>query len=122
MKRKYLFLLALIFTIGSCAPVIYGPQPGPGRPYPSGRPPQANQQAFGYVVLVKDNPRFDKVTVVINDRSRYNINHDYRRYNFRVREIKLRTGRHDIKIYHRGRLINQRRINITPGRTIRISL
>ncbi|MDZ4058697.1 MAG: hypothetical protein U1D64_01500 [Bacteroidales bacterium] len=140
MKTKNYLLILLLIVISGCGPMILPSDrgeregsvyrrgydvredPRSSRGYDNNRNTHNKKAATGYIIFVKDNSRFDRVTVVIDDRTRFNMSHDYRARYPRVKEIKVKPGRHNVKIFFKGRLIQQRNITITPNREVRISL
>ncbi len=140
MRTKNFLLLLLLVALSGCGPVILSSDrenregsvyrrgydvrqdPRSGRGYDNSRNVHNKRAANGYIVFVKENSRYDRVTVVVDDKIRFNISHDYRGRYPRVKEIKVKPGRHNVKVYFNGRLIQQRSITVAPERNVRISL
>lgn len=128
MKKLLTLTLVAILALSGCGTLIVAtdpgvPERGRERTYERGRDrAYEREESRGYIVFVKSNPRFDRVTIVLNDRTRFNLTHDYRSRYPRVREIRVRPGRHDIKVLFNGRVVQQRRVNVSPNRNVTINL
>ena len=83
-------------------------------------PPPSRVVRHSYVNVIKDSPRFDKVTVVINNRVKFNLKEVNRRRPLENKTVKVSPGVNHIIVYHRGRVIYDRRINVAPGRTFQV--
>mgnify|MGYP000992224490 CR=1 FL=1 len=129
MKKLIFALLALSFVVSSCGPPVYvvserdqRKQGFETRRVNENRPGHNRRGINGSLIFTKESTRYDRITVVVNDRIRFDMSNDYRRRESKMRQVRLKPGRHDIKIFYKGRLIDQRSYNVVPNRDIRITL
>jgi hypothetical protein len=141
---KKIVLIALLgLTISSCGPVLITGDPGrrphknpPGwernedrrgrsweenrewnngsRKYDKNR----NSDRYSYLLFININPRYRDVTIVINDRHRIDIS-NYRD-NRSPKEVRVKPGRYNIKVYVNGRYLYSRWIDTKHEKNIRI--
>lgn len=86
-------------------------------------PPPIKRVRYAYIDVIKDSPRFKNVTVVIDERIRFNLKEVNRRNRpLDSKQVKVQPGVHYITVFHKGRVIYERRINVPPGRTYRVRI
>jgi hypothetical protein len=128
MKKIIFALLALIITVSSCGPTVYVTRDQRKQGF---EPREINEHRTdhnkrrgvnGRLIFIKENPRHNRITVVVDDRIRFDMSNDHRKRDSKMRQLSLKPGRHDIKIFVNGKLIDQRSYNVVPNRDIRISL
>ena len=138
MKKLIFSLIAVALVISSCGPAFIATGPRNERGYDrrgydergydnrgndrrgyDNRNPRA---ADAYILLAQTNPRLRNVTVLIDNRVRVNLNYDNRGRYAKARQIRVKPGRHNIKVYSNGRFLYERWVVATPNRTIKFSV
>lgn len=128
MKKFVLSLMAITLLVSSCGPLYIATGPGNGRGYDNrgydnrgydNRNPRA---AVSHIMLVQNNPRLRNVTVLVDNRVRVNLSYDNRGRATRAKQIRVKPGRHNIKVYSNGRFLYERWVVTTPNRTVRFSV
>lgn len=138
MKKPILAALALVMVVSSCGPVYLASERGDRRGYDQREYDQRRYDKRGYdnrgydrrdqrsadafIMLVQNNPRFRNVTVLIDNRVRVSLGYDNRGRASKAKQIRIKPGRHNIKVYSNGRFLYERWIVATPNRTIRFSV
>ncbi|MDP3437419.1 MAG: hypothetical protein Q8S04_09255 [Bacteroidales bacterium] len=128
MKKIIFALIALTFIVSSCGPTVYvtrdqRKQGFETREVNEHRTNNNRRRGVnGSLIFIKENPRHNRITVVVDDKIRFDMSNDTRKKDSKMRQLRLKPGRHDIKIFVDGKLIDQRSYNVVPNRDIRISL
>jgi hypothetical protein len=143
MKKLIFSLIAVALLISSCGPAFIATGPGNDRGYDRrgydergydergydnrrddrrGYDNRNPRSADAYILLAQTNPRLRNVTVLIDNRVRVNLNYDNRSRSAKARQIRVKPGRHNIKVYSNGRFLYERWVVATPNRTIRFSV
>ena len=130
MKKIIYALLALSFVLSSCGPAIYATSEKEQRKQ-GFETRKVNEHRTDYnkrrgvngsLIFMKESSKYNRITVVVDDRIKFEMSNDPRKRDSKMRQLRLKPGRHDIKIFSEGRLIDQRSYNVVPNRDIRISL
>jgi hypothetical protein len=95
MKKLIFSLIAVTIVLSSCGPAFIATGPGNGRGY--------------------DERGYDSRG---NDRRGY----DNRGRAAKAKQIRVKPGRHNIKVYSNGRFLYERWVVATPNRSIRFSV
>jgi len=128
MKKIIFALFALTFIVSSCGPKVYVTRDQRKQGFQTR---EINEHRTDYnrrrgvngsLIFIKENSRHDRITVVVDDRIRFDMSNDTRKRDSKMRQLRLKPGRHDIKIFYNGKMIDQRSYNVVPNRDIRISL
>lgn len=128
MKKIIFALIALTFIVNSCGPSVYVTRDQRKQGFETR---EINEHRTDYnrrrgvngsLIFIKENPRHNRITVVVDDKIRFDMSNDRRKKDSKMRQLRLKPGRHDIKIFVDGKLIDQRSYNVVPNRDIRISL
>ncbi|MDO9679922.1 MAG: hypothetical protein Q7262_02810 [Bacteroidales bacterium] len=143
MKKLIFSLIAVTIVLSSCGPAFIATGPGNGRGYDErgydergydsrGYDSRGNDRrgydnrnpraADAYILLTQNNPRLRNVTVLIDNRIRVNLNYDNRGRAAKAKQIRVKPGRHNIKVYSNGRFLYERWVVATPNRSIRFSV
>ena len=138
MKKLIFSLIAVALVISSCGPAFIANGPGNDRGYDRrgydergydnrrddrrGYDNRNPRSADAYILLAQTNPRLRNVTVLIDNRVRVNLNYDNRSRSAKARQIRVKPGRHNIKVYSNGRFLYERWVVATPNRTIRFTV
>jgi len=130
MKKIIYALLALSFVVSSCGPAIYTTSEKEQRKQ-GFETRKVNEHRTDYnkrrgvngsLIFIKENSRYNKITVVVDDKIRFEMSSDRSKRDSKMRQLRLKPGHHDIKIFFNGKLVDQRSYNVVPNRDIRISL
>lgn len=125
MKRFVFATLALIL-LSSCGALYVSPGPAHDRGSVYRRSSPRNyhppRNAVSHIVFVKDSYRYSRVTIVVDDRISFTMNNSPRNRPPRVRELRVKPGGHNIKVYYNGRLLYQRWVVAPPNRKVRVSV
>jgi hypothetical protein len=133
MKKLIFSLIAVTLVMSSCGPAFIVTGPGRDRGYDErGYDSRGNDRrgydnrnpraADAYILLTQNNPRLRNVTVLIDNRIRVNLNYDNRGRAAKAKQIRVKPGRHNIKVYSNGRFLYERWVVATPNRSIRFSV
>lgn len=128
MKKLIFSLIAVTIVLSSCGPAFIASGPRNERGYDSrgyderGYDNRNPRSADAYILLTQNNPRLRNVTVLVDNRIRVNLNYDNRGRTAKAKQIRVKPGRHNIKVYSNGRFLYERWVVATPNRTIRFSV
>lgn len=111
MRRKVLLTLITTLMLYGCGSTIH-------IRVDHRVPPPPPKVKYSYINVVKDSPRFKNVTVVIDNRIKFNLKEVNRRNRpLDSKRVKVKPGVHYVTVFYRGRVIYDRRINVPPGKT-----
>ncbi|HCT93493.1 MAG: hypothetical protein A2X19_01405 [Bacteroidetes bacterium GWE2_39_28] len=128
MKKLIFSLIAVTIVLSSCGPAFIASGPRNERGYDRrgyderGYDNRNPRSADAYILLTQNNPRLRNVTVLVDNRIRVNLNYDNRGRTAKAKQIRVKPGRHNIKVYSNGRFLYERWVVATPNRTIRFSV
>ncbi|GEM_PF-4521979 len=140
--NKIILILVLAFTLSSCGPVFIPANPGRSG---NGNPPgwerneakrgrtweenrdwnnrnkkynkDKNSDKYSFLLFVNGSRGYRNLSIVIDNKNRIDLK---RVSNSFEKEVRIRPGRHSIKVYENGRFLYSRWIDVRSGNRIKV--